>query len=157
MPTLIRRVTQRWAYDPCARYALCRSGRRVSPRPARALRTSNGSAAALGLYITFKVYDYGTRKGILFLRILPFIIFAIIGAVIPYLNDAEHLTKNAMEHTLPVYLLANDLYVFLTGLITYKVARSIRAKLILVIVLATIFACLHFLAYAPMFPGFYWL
>ncbi len=116
----------------------------------------NGSAAALGLYLVFKLYDYGTRKGNLFLRILPFFIFAIIGAVIPYMNDARHLAKNGMENTLPVYIIGNDLYVFLTGFLSYKVAGSISAKLILLLVLAVIFICLHFLLYMPMFPDFYW-
>ncbi len=116
----------------------------------------NGSAAALCLYPTFKLYDFGTKKGIAFLRVLPFIIFATIGALIPYLNDAEHLVKNNMGHTIPVYILANDLYVFLFGLLAYRVARLIRAKLILVLILAAIFVCIHFILYSPMFPEFYW-
>ena len=117
----------------------------------------NGSIAAFCLYVVFKLYDYGTKKGILFLRILPFIIFAIIGALIPYFNDSQHLAKHDMSHTLPLYLIVNDLYVFLTGFLTYKVAKPIRAKLIFLLIMAIAFLCLHFLAYAPMFPDFYWL
>lgn len=117
---------------------------------------ANGSAAALGLFLVFKLYDYGTRKRILFLRILPFLIFAAIGALIPYFADAEHLAKNNMAGTLPVYLLANDLYVFLTGVLAYRVAKSNRAKAIAAAVMMAIFICVHFLVYAPMFPEFYW-
>jgi hypothetical protein len=36
----------------------------------------------------------------------------VVGAVIPYKNDAEHLIKNGAGATLPVYIIANDLYVF---------------------------------------------
>jgi len=117
----------------------------------------NGSIAAFCLYIVFRLYDYGTKKGILFLRILPFIIFAVIGALIPYFADSQHLAKHDMGHTLPLYLIANDIYVFLAGFLTYKVAKPIYAKLALLLIMATAFLCLHFLSYAPMFPDFYWL
>jgi len=116
----------------------------------------NGSAAALGLFLTFKLYDYATKRRIIFLRILPFLIFAAVGALIPYFNDSEHLAKNNMSGTLPVYLLANDLYVFLTGMLAYRIARVNRVRVIVVAVMVVIFACVHFLVYAPMFPEFYW-
>ena len=116
----------------------------------------NGSAAALGLFLTFKLYDYATKRRIIFLRILPFLIFAAVGALIPYFNDSEHLAKNNMSGTLPVYLLANDLYVFLTGVLTYRIARANRVRVIVVAVMVVIFTCVHFLVYAPMFPEFYW-
>jgi hypothetical protein len=116
----------------------------------------NGSAAALGLFLTFKLYDYATKRRIIFLRILPLLIFAAIGALIPYFADSEHLAKNNMSGTLPVYLLANDLYVFLTGVLAYRVASSNRIKAITVVVMIVIFVCVHFLVYAPMFPEFYW-
>ncbi len=116
----------------------------------------NGSVAALGLFLTFKLYDYGTKRRIMFLRVLPFLIFAAVGALIPYFNDSEHLAKNNMSGTLPVYLLANDLYVFFTGVLAYRVARSNRVRVIAVVVMLVIFMCVHFLVYAPMFPEFYW-
>jgi len=77
----------------------------------------NGSAAALGLFLTFKLYDYGKKKRVLYLRILPFLIYVAIGALIPYINDAQHLEKHGMGSTIPVYIVANDLYVFLFGLL----------------------------------------
>lgn len=116
----------------------------------------NGSAAALGLFLTFKLYDYGKKKGILFLKILPFLIFATIGALIPYFNDAQHLIKNGMGSTLPIYIMANDLYVFLYGLLVYKLAKSNRMRAILLLTLLIIFLIVHFVLYVPMFPGFYW-
>ena len=117
----------------------------------------NGSIAALCLLFVFKLYDYGTNKGVLFLRILPFVLFAIIGALIPYFADSQHLTKHGMGHTLPVYLIANDLYVFSIGFLTYKVAKPARVKLVFLLLVAVAFFCLHFLVYVPMFPEFYWL
>jgi hypothetical protein len=117
---------------------------------------ANGSAAALGLFLTFKIYDYGKKKDILFFKILPFVIFGIIGALIPYMNDSNHLEKNGMGHTLPYYVIANDLYVFFTGFLAYRVARSNKARSILLLALAIIFVIIHFLFYAPMFPEFYW-
>jgi hypothetical protein len=117
---------------------------------------ANGSAAALGLLLTFWVYDYGKRKNNLFLKILPFVIFAIIGALIPYFNDASHLEKNGMGHTLPYYIIANDLYVFFFGFLAYRLARSNFARVIAVLVLALIFIVIHFVLYAPRFPEFYW-
>ncbi len=117
----------------------------------------NGSAAALGLFLVFRLYDYGTGKGNLFLRILPFVLFAVIGALIPYFADSQHLAKNGMEHTLPVYLAANDLWVFLVGFFTYKIARSKKVKLVLLLVFAIAFVILHFLFYMPAFPDFYWI
>jgi len=117
---------------------------------------ANGSIAALALFFVFKLYDYGTKRRIIFLRVLPFVIFAAIGALIPYLGDSEHLAKNNMTGTLPVYLLANDLYVFLIGVLAYRVAKSNRVRAIVVAVMVVIFVCVHFLIYAPMFPEFYW-
>ena len=57
----------------------------------------SGSAAALGLFLTFKLYDYGKKKRVLYLRILPFLIYVVIGALIPYINDAQHLENMAWE------------------------------------------------------------
>ncbi len=54
----------------------------------------NGSIAALGLFLTFKLYGYGEKKGKRFLQVLALGIFFAVGALIPYMNDAEHLTKN---------------------------------------------------------------
>jgi hypothetical protein len=116
----------------------------------------NGSAAALGMFLTFLVYDYGKKKNNLFLKILPFVIMGIIGALIPYFNDASHLEKNGMGHTLPYYIIGNDLYVFLIGFLAYRLAKSNFAKLVLLLVLVLIFMILHFLFYAPRFPEFYW-
>jgi len=117
---------------------------------------ANGSAAALGLFLTFLLYDYGKRKDILLFKILPFVIFGIIGALIPYLADASHIEKNGMGHVLPYYVLANDFYVFFTGFLAYRLARSHIAKLILLLALAVVSMLVHFLFYAPRFPEFYW-
>jgi hypothetical protein len=117
---------------------------------------ANGSAAALGLFLVFKLYDYGKKKGNLFLKILPFVLFAIIGALIPYMADAEHIRKNGMEHVLLYYVIANDLYVFLVGFVAYRLARKNSVRLLVLLALASIWAIIHFVGYAPAFPEFYW-
>jgi len=117
---------------------------------------ANGSAAALGLFLTFKIYDYGKKKDNLFFKILPFVIMGTIGALIPYMNDSNHLEKNGMGHILPYYVISNDLYVFFTGFLAYRLARSNKAKALLLLALAIIFVIIHFLFYALMFPEFYW-
>jgi hypothetical protein len=116
----------------------------------------NGSAAALGLFLTFKLFDYGEKKGRWFLQVLALGIFFAVGAVIPFMNDAEHLTKNGQAGTIPIYVIANDLYVFFFGLLTYRIARSIKAKAIVLSTLFFVFLVVHFVFYAPMFPEFYW-
>ena len=116
----------------------------------------NGSAAALGLFLTFKLYDYGKKKRVLYLRILPFLIYVAIGALIPYINDAQHLEKHGMGSTIPVYILANDLYVFLFGLLVYRVVKSNQMKSVLLVALFAAFLLIYFILYVPIFPEFYW-
>jgi hypothetical protein len=116
----------------------------------------NGSAAALGLFLTFKLFDYGEKKGRRFLQVLALGIFFAVGAVIPFMNDAEHLTNHGQAGTIPIYVIANDLYVFFFGLLTYRIARSIKAKAIVLSTLFFVFLVVHFVFYAPMFPEFYW-
>jgi hypothetical protein len=85
---------------------------------------ANGSLAALGTYLTLRLYGYGEQENRLYLQILALAIFAVIGAVIPYMNDAEHLIKNGAGATLPVYIVANDLYVFTWGLLSFSSTSS---------------------------------
>lgn len=116
---------------------------------------ANGSLAALGTYITFRLYRYGEEKNRLSLRILALAIFATIGAIIPYMNDAEHIVKNGAGGTLPAYVAANDAYVFLWGLLSHRILKP-RQKAALLGLLAAAFVLIHFTLYAPMFPEFYW-
>jgi len=116
----------------------------------------NGSVAALGLFLTFKFYDYGEKKGKRLLQVLALCIFFAVGALIPFINDAEHLTKNGQAGTIQIYVIANDLYVFFFGLLTYKIARSIKTKAVVLSTLFFVFLIVHFVFYAPMFPEFYW-
>jgi hypothetical protein len=66
-------------------------------------------------------------------QILAITVFAVIGAVIPYMADSEHLIKNGAGATLPVYLVAYDLYVFTLGLLSHRILKSNRGKAILLI------------------------
>jgi len=116
----------------------------------------NGSASAFGLFLTFKLYDYGEKRGKLFLQVLALGIFFAVGAFIPFMNDAEHLTKNGQAGTIPIYVVANDLYVFFFGLLTYRIARSLKTKAVVLSTLFFVFLIVHFVFYAPMFPEFYW-
>jgi len=116
----------------------------------------NGSATALGLFLTFKLYDYGTKQRVLYLRILPFPIYVAIGALIPYINDAQHSEKHDMGSTIPVYILANDLYVFLFSLLVYRVVKSNKMKPVLLVALFAAFLLIHFILCVPTFPEFYW-
>ena len=116
----------------------------------------NGSAAAFGLFLTFKLYGYGEKKGMWFLQVLALGIFFAVGAFIPFMNDAEHLTNHGQAATIPIYVIANDLYVFFWGLLTYRMARSIKTKAVVLSTLFFVFLILHFVFYAPMFPEFYW-
>ncbi|MGQ9719134.1 MAG: hypothetical protein ACUVWK_04785 [Nitrososphaerales archaeon] len=72
----------------------------------------NGSLAALGLFLTFKLFDYGRNKGTWFLQVLALTIFFVVGALIPFMADADHLAKIGQANTIPVYVVMNDLYVF---------------------------------------------
>ncbi|HUT16876.1 MAG TPA: hypothetical protein VMW84_01095, partial [Acidobacteriota bacterium] len=78
----------------------------------------NGAMAALGLFLTFKLFDYGRNRRMWFLQVLALGIFFAVGALIPFMNDADHLTKNGQAATIPIYVIANDLYVFFWGLLT---------------------------------------
>lgn len=116
----------------------------------------NGSLAALGLFITFKLYDYGKEKNKRFLQILALSIFFVIGATLPYMNDAAYIESHGMGNTIPVYIIANDLYVFSWGLLMFKITRSIKKKAITLGVMFSVFLLIHFALYVPMFPEFYW-
>jgi hypothetical protein len=116
----------------------------------------NGSIAALELFFTFKLYDFGGKKGRRFLQDLALCIFFAVGALIPFMNDAEHLTKNGQAATISIYVIANDLYVFFWGLLPYRMPRSIKAKAVVLSTLFFVFLMVHFVFYALMFPEFYW-
>ena len=117
----------------------------------------NGAAAALGAFLTFWCYDYGKRRDKPIIQICAILFLLTIGAIIPYLNDYEHLAKNGSENTLLIYLIFNDLYVFTWGLLMYIVAKSQLTKLYILIALAIIFLFVHFVLYLPQFPEFYWI
>jgi hypothetical protein len=116
----------------------------------------NGSMAALGLFITFKLYDYGGKKNMWLLQVLAIIIAFTVGAVIPFMNDAQYIESHGMGSIIPVYVIANDLYVFSWGLLVYKIAKSIKKRAILLVAMLIAFLIIHFLIYALMFPEFYW-
>ena len=117
---------------------------------------ANGSMAATGLFITFKLDEVGREKGNRLIQYIGYLIYAFIGAYIPYMNDAEHLAKNGAGGTLIPYLLANDIYVFTMGWLSYRGANTVRKKAYAVTLLGTAFMVIHFFIYAPRFPEFYW-
>ena len=117
---------------------------------------ANGSLAALGTYLTLRLYGYGERENRLYLQVLALAIFAVVGAVIPYMNDAEYLVESGAGATLPVYIVANDLYVFTWGLLSHRVLKSNRARAILLMFMGASFLFIHLFLYVPRFPEFYW-
>ena len=117
---------------------------------------ANGSMAALGLYITFRIFDHGKSRGSAGLQGLGLLFFFVIGVVIPYVNDAEHLLKNGVGSTLPAYLAFNDLYVFGVGVLAYRYAKSSRRRVLALACLGLLFLIIHFGLYVRMFPEFYW-
>lgn len=117
---------------------------------------ANGSGAAAGLYLTFKLDEIGRKRGNRLIQYIGYVIYGVIGAYIPYMNDAEHLANHGAWDTLIPYLIANDLYVFGLGYLAYRTADTNRKRMMAVIVLAFFFLVIHFLFYAPRFPEFYW-
>ena len=117
---------------------------------------ANGSGAAAGLYLTFKLDEVGKKRGNRLIQFIGYVFFAVIGTYIPYMNDAVHLANHGAAGTLLPYLLVNVLYVFGLGYLAYRAADTNEKRIRAVIVLAVVFLVVHFLFYAPRFPGFYW-
>ena len=117
---------------------------------------ANGSMAAMGLFLTFKLDEIGRKRGNRLIQYIGYVIYAVIGAYIPYMNDAEHLANHGAAGTLILYLIANDLYVFGMGYLAYRAADTNRKRVIAVAVLGAVFLVVHFMFYAPRFPEFYW-
>lgn len=117
---------------------------------------ANGSGAVVGLYLAFRLDEIGRERNNKIVQYLGFLVYFIIGAIIPYRNDAEHLANHDASNTLVLYLIANDLYVFSLGLLSYRVADTTREKAIAALILAAVFIVVHFVFYAPSFPEFYW-
>ena len=116
----------------------------------------NGSLAALGLYLTFRLDSVGRSRDSKLIQYSGYAFYAFIGAYIPYMNDADHLVRHGAGNTLILYLIANDIYVFLMGWTAYRLCKSTRKKVIAVVFLASVFLVVHFMLYAPRFPEFYW-
>ena len=116
----------------------------------------NGSAAASGLFVSFKIYDYGKERNIVLLQVLALCVYFATGAVIPYVTDAVHLMKHGAGDTLAMYVAANDLYVFFWGFLMFRVTKTVKKKATVLGVLFAAFVTVHFVLYAPMFPEFYW-
>jgi len=116
----------------------------------------NGSMAALGLFLAFKAYDYGGKRRMWPLQVLVIGVALTVCALIPFMADAEHLTKNGQAVTIPIYVIANDLYVFWWGLLTNKLVKSIRMKAFVLSIIFFMFMIVHFGFFAPKFPEFYW-
>ncbi len=116
----------------------------------------NGSLAALGLFITFKLEEIGITRGNKVIQYSGYAFYAFIGAYIPYMNDADHLVRHGAGNTLILYLIANDIYVFLMGWTAYRLCNTTRKKAFAVALLALVLLVVHFLLYAPRFPEFYW-
>ena len=117
---------------------------------------ANGSSAAAGLFLTFKLDEVGRKRENRLIQYSGYVFYAFIGAYIPYMNDAEHLMKNGVAYTLFPYLLGNDIYVFAMGWLAYRGADTVKKKTYAVALLGVAFLVIHFFFYAPRYPEFYW-
>lgn len=116
----------------------------------------NGSLAAFGLFLTFKLYDYGKERRMRFLQILVLGIAFTVGAIIPYVNDAAYIESRGLGNTIPAYVVANDLYLLLCGVLIFRIAKSTRKRATVLGMTFIIFLIIHFALYVPRFPEFYW-
>ena len=84
------------------------------------------------------------------------LLMPILSARIPLGIASAASIISGMENIIPVYVIANDLYVFSWGLLMFKIAKSVKKKAITLAVMFSVFLFIHFALYVPMFPEFYW-
>ena len=117
----------------------------------------NGSTAILGIWIWLELlelagrgrYSWALRAAVTAAALfLPF--------WIPYSNDAEHLIKHGSGGAIPAYVLANAAYVTLAGIVTLRLFKSKKSRIVFLLVLLAAFLLVHFILYAPRFPEFQW-
>lgn len=61
-----------------------------------------------------------------------------------FMNDAEHLTKNAQATTIQFTLSRMTRICSFFGLLTYRIAKSIKMKVIVLSTLFFVFLAVHF-------------
>jgi len=117
----------------------------------------NGSMAIFGVWIWLKLLDLAGRGK------HPLALGAAATAValfplfwIPYSADADHLIKHSSGGLIPLYVLANAAYVAVAGVVTLRLIKSKKWRLVLLLSLFAAFLLVHFALYAPMFFEFRW-
>jgi len=118
---------------------------------------ANGTMAISGTWIMLKVWDFvGGSKYQVILRAADLLLAISISLWIPYNNDAAYLISRGHGDVIPLYVVANAIYVLGAGVITLRFVASDKWRLVLLAVLLVAFLTVHFVFYAPMFPEFRW-
>jgi len=117
----------------------------------------NGAMALFGVWAWLKLWDFAGRSG------HPFVLRAAVSvgvmipfAWIPYNNDANYLISLGHRSLIPLYVVANIIYVGMAGFVTLRRIRSPKRRSIFLASLFLAFLFVHFVLYAPKFPEFQW-
>lgn len=118
---------------------------------------ANGSMALFVVWAMLKIWDVaGCSKHPAILRAADIALFLPIFLWIPYHNDATHLILHGCGDVIPLYAVANAIYVAGAGVAVLRFVTSTKWRLILLVGLFATFLFIHFVIYAPMFPEFQW-
>jgi len=118
---------------------------------------ANGSMAIFGVWAMLKIWDVaGRSRHPAILRAADIALFLPIFLWIPYNNDATHLISHGYGYVIPLYAVANAIYVVGAGVAILRLVTSPKWRLALLGGLFATFLLVHFALYAPMFPEFQW-
>ncbi len=118
---------------------------------------ANGSMAIFGVWAMLKIWEVmGRSKHSVILKTANILLFLLIFLWIPYNNDATHLISHGCGDLIPLYAVANAIYVVGAGVAILRLATSTKWRLALLGGLVATFLFIHFALYAPMFPEFQW-
>lgn len=117
----------------------------------------NGATALFGVWVWLKLWDFvGRYKQRWILRIAVTSVASIPFFWIPYNNDANYLISLGYGSLIPLYVVANVIYVWTGGIVALRLFTSTRWKLVFLLSLFAAFLFIHFVLYAPRFPEFQW-
>jgi len=117
----------------------------------------DGSMAIFGVWVTLKIWDVaGHSKYHAILRAADLVLFSSISLWIPYNNDAAHLISHGCGDVIPLYVVANVMYVAGASLVTLRLMTSTKWRSVLLGGLFATFLLVHFVLYAPKFSEFQW-
>jgi hypothetical protein len=117
----------------------------------------NGSLALLGVWVWLKLWELaGRNKYKWILRAAVTGVTLIPALWVPYNNDANYLVTLGHGNLILPYMIGSAMYVWGAGIVIFRGVKSTRRRLIFLACLFATFLFVHFVLYAPMFPGFQW-